>query len=224
MEEPLTFLPDMSQRPKDEKELQKLEAIGVIHASRFVRKYSRTNKPITVKTVCDIHREIFINVWPEIAGKFRDEEIEITDSKHYPPHPIDVPKLMEKTDWELVAILDNLTSLDGVFLSDDNITEETAVNIDDVIMAVAWLHHAITHIHPFREGNGRTARLVANLVLERYGLIGISIKIEKENKDRYRKALSQIDKNKDYEPLKKIIYEGLLDRYNGISMKYCNIR
>lgn len=33
----------------------------------------------------------------------------------------------------------------------------------------------------FREGNGRTARLATNLILERYELVGISIKIEQGN-------------------------------------------
>ena len=92
--------------------------------------------------------------------------------------------------------------------------------IEDIVHTAAWIHHLITYIHPFREGNGRTARLAANLILERYGLIGISVKIEKENKNRYRQALAQIDQMEDYEPLVSIIYEGLLDRYSGVNMKY----
>lgn len=63
-------------------------------------------------------------------------------------------------------------------------------------------------------------RFAGNLILERYGLVGISIKIEKENKNRYRQALSQIDTVKDYEPLKTLIYEGLTERYEGVNMKY----
>jgi Fic family protein len=73
------------------------------------------------------------------------------------------------------------------------------------------------------EGNGRTARLVANLILERYGLVGISVKIEKENKNEYRKSLAQIDKYGDYEPLEEIISEGIIERYHGVSMKYYKV-
>ena len=91
--------------------------------------------------------------------------------------------------------------------------------IDDIINVAAWIHHKITHVHPFRDENGRTARLATNLVLERYGLVGISIKIERENKNEYRKALSQIDNHDDYEPLVNIISRGLIDRYNGVPMK-----
>jgi len=45
------------------------------------------------------------------------------------------------------------------------------------------------------------------LILERFGLVGISIKIEKENKATYRKALAQIDQREDYEPLMDLIFE-----------------
>ena len=40
--------------------------------------------------------------------------------------------------------------------------------IEKVVRLSAWIHHKITFIHPFREGNGRTARLTGNLILERF--------------------------------------------------------
>ena len=62
--------------------------------------------------------------------------------------------------------------------------------------------------------------MASNLILERYGLVGISIKVEKENKNRYQKALAQIDKFQDYEPLMELIYEDLVERYHGVAIKY----
>ena len=208
----------MHERPHNEEELQKREAIGVIRASRFVRKYARTHKPISFATVCDIHKEIFKEAWPEIAGKFRDENLEITDSKHLPPHHSKVLELVEKADRELKEKLAALSHAEGDLIDMKNIEEGGDV-IEQVVYAAAWLHHSITHIHPFREGNGRTARLAGNLILERYGLVGISIKIERENKNRYRATLAQIDQKGDYEPLVNLIYEGLLERYGGASLE-----
>lgn len=49
----------MKSRPKNEEELQKREAVGVIRASRFVRKYAKSHKPITVAGIRAIHKEIF---------------------------------------------------------------------------------------------------------------------------------------------------------------------
>ena len=73
----------MKSRPRNEEELQKREAIGVIRASRFVRRYAKSHKPITVETIRDIHKEIFKDAWPEIAGVFRHEDITITNSDHH---------------------------------------------------------------------------------------------------------------------------------------------
>lgn len=105
-------------------------------------------------------------------------------------------------------------------MSMDEPNDEIFEGIEKVIHVAAWIHHKITWIHPFPNGNGRTARLSANLILERYGLMGISVKIEKENKNRYRQALSQIDKAWDYEPLCELIYEGIIDRYEGLPLRF----
>jgi len=59
----------MLSRPQDEEELQKREAIGIIRASRFIRKYARSHKEINIQTICEVHHEIFKEAWPEIAGK-----------------------------------------------------------------------------------------------------------------------------------------------------------
>ena len=213
----------MAERPQNEEELQKREAIGVIRASRFVRQYASSHKPIDMDTISLIHKEIFKEAWTEIAGKYRDENLEITDSKHLPPHHSQVFEQMDLAGKNLSLQLEKLQKTEGLLIVSDVATDEVLQAIDDVVACVAWIHHTLTYIHPFRDGNGRTARLAANLILERYGLVGISIKMEKENKNRYRQALAQIDSVKDYEPLKAIIFEGLMDRYDGVSMKYYNV-
>lgn len=208
-------------RPKNEEELQKREALGVIRASRFVRRYAHSQKQITVKTICDIHKEIFIDVHPEIAGEYRKEELFITDSDLLLPHNTKVFELMKKLENDLDLNLESLKDCAGHILDiQTNLTDEAIECIEKVIHVTAWLHHSITFIHPFMDGNGRTARLASNLILERYGLVGISVKIEKENKNEYRKALSQIDKYEDYDPLESIISEGIIERYNGVAVKY----
>lgn len=47
------------RRPKNEEELQKGEAIGVIRASRFVRKYAKSHEAVRIDTIKKIHFEIF---------------------------------------------------------------------------------------------------------------------------------------------------------------------
>src|SRR3989344_9319217 len=203
----------MNNRPQTEEELQTREAIGVIRASRFVRKYAHSHKAISMVTICDIHEEIFKDAWPEIAGQYREENLKITHSKHLPPHHSEVVSLMAQKNAELQEKLKTLQIAEGIISGNHSSEDKMTEAFEMVVQVAAWLHHTITFVHPFREGNGRTARLAANLILERYGLVGISVKIEKENKNKYRQALAQIDNKKDYEPLKSLIYEGLIDRY-----------
>lgn len=211
----------MKPRPKDKEELEKRAAIGLIHASGFVRKYARSDELINIATIREIHKQIWQDAWPEIAGEYAKEEREITGSSHHPPHHFEIKKLMEEADKELNEKIHEIgQDCRGRIYSFDEMNDELTDCIDRIISLAAWLHYVITDIHPFTEGNGRTARLVANLILERYGLVGISVKIEKENKNGYCNALSQIDTTQDYQPLKDLIYEGLADRYNGVAMKY----
>ncbi|MDP3697027.1 MAG: Fic family protein [Candidatus Taylorbacteria bacterium] len=205
-------------RPQNEEELQKREAIGVIRASRFVRAQAKSKNSIDIGIIYQIHKEIFDNAWPEIAGILRIENLEITDSHHKPPHFTEVPALMKATGDQFVEKLKHLKSIRSLKFT-GNPSDQEMNMLANVIDTAAWIHHKITHIHSFRDGNGRTARLIANLVLERYGLVGISIKFEKENKNKYRRALQQIDQVNDYEPLMEIIYEGLIDRYSGADLK-----
>ena len=210
----------IATRPKDKKEMQEREVVGVFRASRFVREYAKSHGQISVDILCKIHANIFEEAWPEIAGVFRDEDISrISGSDHVPPHWRQIPSLMREMDEKMYGYVADLTLAEGLIQHAKDESAEFLKTIESVLKFAAYVHHAITYIHPFRDGNGRTARLAANLILERYGLIGISIKIERENKNRYCDALAQIDKYEDYEPLLNLMAEGLVDRYGGVPMR-----
>lgn len=208
------------ERPKDEKELQEREATGIIRASRFVRRYAHSKQLISIDIIYKLHKKIFENARPEIAGRVRSEDVEIRNSQHKPPHYSRVVTQMNELGIELGQKVKNLETLESLTILGEEPTETDITAIENIIHTAAWLHHKITYIHPFVDGNGRTARLVQNLILERYGLIGISIKIGKENKNAYCNALKQIDKHNDYEPLMEMITNGLVDRYNGVTLIY----
>lgn len=201
----------MPDRPQNEEEFQELQAVGVIRASRFVRSFAKTKSAITGAVILEIHRTIFSEAWPEIAGAFRKENVVISDSIHHPPHHTAVPLLFEQFSNSLSERLQVLEKLSS---TGDPVTIQYRFNA--IIEVAAWLHHSIVHIHLFREGNGRTARLAANLILERYGLLGISIKIERENKNKYRLALAQIDQYNDYIPLVQMIRDGIIERFEAV--------
>lgn len=81
------------------------------------------------------------------------------------------------------AEVDNLISI----LSDLEVRK-----IKPIIIA-AWFHHAFTQIHPFQDGNGRLARLLASLILIRHGLFPFTVK--GSEKKKYIDSLEEADKN-----------------------------
>ena len=58
----------------------------------------------------------------------------------------------------------------------------------------AWLHHAFSQIHPFQDGNGRVARVLASFVLIKGGLAPLIVTLPMRN--RYLEALEAADHGK----------------------------
>lgn len=64
-------------------------------------------------------------------------------------------------------------------------------NVKPVVIS-AWFHHAFTQIHPFQDGNGRLARLLASLILIKHGYFPFTVRsIEKK---KYIDGLEEADK------------------------------
>jgi cell filamentation protein len=74
-----------------------------------------------------------------------------------------------------------------------------------LIRDIAKVHGELLFIHPFREGNGRTARVLANLMARKHGIEGL--KFEKINKNVFQEYVLAVQKvaEKDYEPMEKVI-------------------
>lgn len=60
------------------------------------------------------------------------------------------------------------------------------------LICAAWFHQAFTMIHPFQDGNGRVARLLASLILIKHRLFPFAVPRE-EAKSRYIDALEKAD-------------------------------
>lgn len=201
------------QRPKSQRELEEREAAGFWKAIGFVNSLSRDkNSAIDVTALCQTHRTIFIDVVPEIAGRYRrkGEDHKKLHAITPPPGAL-VEELMMVFSKELEERLHAIpvaprTKKIGTFKKWMRKVVETA----------AWAQHKIVAIHPFGNGNGRTARLFTNLILQKHGLTGSRIKFEQSDKSAYLSALAQIDKVNDYEPLIDMILRAMEDQYKFI--------
>jgi len=135
-----------------------LEAINHKHAIDFVEAVARKEEPITEHNIRQIHALILRTIDDENAGRYRSVRVRITGTTHVPPEAIAVPSLMQ----EIVGWLNSV----GV------------MHLHPVERA-ALAHFRLVHIHPFVDGNGRTARLLMNLILMRGGYPPAVIRMER---------------------------------------------
>lgn len=71
-----------------------------------------------------------------------------------------------------------------------------------ILVKAAFLHHAFVQIHPFQDGNGRIARLLASFVLIKEGLFPLTI--DRDERIKYIAALESADQ-KEYQALIDVI-------------------
>jgi Fic family protein len=133
-----------------------LEAIDHARALDWVLEIAATHdNPITEADVRNLHHLVVASSKPEIAGRYADSARYVnTDAGvHHFPAPVEIPALME-TFCRWLGSAQN--------------TPETAFEA----------HRELVAIHPFNDGNGRTARLLMNLVLARAGYPPVAIRPE----------------------------------------------
>lgn len=104
-----------------------------------------------------------------IAGTYRDVEVAITASSYQPPLATEVPsKMADLIKWFR--------------------KEQSKLN---PVELAAILHHKLVNIHPFADGNGRTARLLMNIILLQAGYPLVIIL--KNDRRKYYDTLSIAD-------------------------------
>jgi len=128
-----------------------LEVIGHRDAYYYIEKLAKNNKPISAHVIKEIHSMVLADQ-PLERGKYRATDVIITGTEYVPPTSKLVPKEMNK------LILD---------ASKSNV---------HWIEKTAQFHFNLESIHPFIDGNGRTGRLVLNLMLMKKGYPPIDIK------------------------------------------------
>ena len=121
-----------------------LEVMNHSKAIDFVE--SLVKKPgIGELDVLNLHASILDRIDPENAGFYRRSAVRISGTAYAPPSPAKVPALMQEVY--------------GLLKTKGGEPIETAARV----------HQRFVDVHPFIDGNGRTARLLLNLYLMRNG-------------------------------------------------------
>lgn len=123
-----------------------LEAVNLAFALDYVKELAHMPRnQITLSLILQIHALIFRSIDSMHAGTLRTIQVKISGSDLVLPIPLKVPELMD----EFINWL------------------QTAQGNEVTIAADA--HLKLITIHPFVDGNGRTARLLMNLILMQSG-------------------------------------------------------
>ncbi len=136
---------DIAVGGKSLKEL--LEAKNHAKAFDLIKRLSKQKKDlISEKDILEIHSIILEGIDNSNSGYYRRVPVRIAGSKVVLPNPLKVPQLMK----EFINFLKSSKNLHPIELA-------------------AMAHYKLVTIHPFIDGNGRTARLLMNLILMKSG-------------------------------------------------------
>ena len=168
-----------------------LEALDHYDAIRYVREFARQSAPLTESDVRNLHRLVMQRSGPEIAGRYTDlaRYVRTETGRHAFPSPAEIPSLMG--DF-------------GNWLGPAPAGPETAFTA----------HLRLVDIHPFNDGNGRTARLLMNLLLIRGGYPPIAVR--PEDRLDYIRSLQHAQAGEGTEAFRRLLYQRLgatLDEY-----------
>lgn len=159
-----------------------LEVVDHYDAVLWMREVASQTRAIDESVVRELHRRIVARSEPEIAGRYSPYARRIAGSSAVFPNPLKLPALMQTFgDW----------------LAAQAATPDVAFEA----------HFRLTAIHPFGDGNGRTARLLMNLTLLRGGYPPIAVR--PEDRARYLDALEHGSTSEDQGPFRAFLFERL---------------
>ena len=160
-----------------------LEAVDHYEAVLWMRGLAAHASPIGEDVIRELHRRIVARSEPDIAGVYSPHRRRIAGSAAVFANPLTIPDLMSDLGhWLQMA-------------------EPTAATAFEA-------HFRLTAIHPFSDGNGRTARLLANLLLIRAGYVPVAVR--PDDRKAYLDALEHGSLTDDLEPFQSFMHR-LLD-------------
>lgn len=162
-----------------------LEAINHYDAIQYIKELVTKKLDINRRVLLELHHLVLRGIDKENAGRYRQVQVTISGSKHIPPPPYMVEKEMENF---FIWYEDHKEILHPAILA-------------------AEVHQRVVSIHPFIDGNGRTSRLIMNLIMLRHGLVIANIKGELTNRLSYYKALEDSNINQSNEVFIRFILE-----------------
>jgi Fic family protein len=146
------------------------EALNHKDGIKYIYDFVQKKKQLDEKVLFTLHKIILKNIDDTEGGHYRTSNVMITGAVHIPPSAAKIQRLMnEFFEWYY--------------------THKRKLSIAELS---AWVHYKLVYIHPFIDGNGRTARLLMNLILIQNGYPpAVILNVDRK---KYYRVLKDADK------------------------------
>lgn len=171
-----------------------LEAVGHRDAFLYVQDLVKNKTSFSERIIKQIHTLVLMDR-PEDRGIYRRIPVRIMGAYHTPPDPVFVPEQMEQL---VVEFRGNRTL--------------------HPVERAALFHLKFEGIHPFVDGNGRTGRLILNLMLMQAGYPPVNVKYS--DRKRYYEAFDTYYRDSSQEGMLRIVTD-LLEEQLTHYLKFC---
>lgn len=172
------------------------EAVNHQDAIEFVESLVSPKYVLTDRDILHVHELVLQRIEKDFAGRYRTSGVRVTGANFIPPNALRVHDFIaELIDWVNVSAL-------------------------DMVIKATVFHHRFVWIHPFFDGNGRSVRLLFNLLLMKEGYPPAIIL--KNDRKKYYDALNAANSG-SYGKLLLLVLQALersLDIYLGSLNNY----
>jgi len=146
-----------------------LEARNHPDAINYIEKLAQNQNPITENDILKVHALLMRGIDDQNAGKYRTGQVRVAGATFLPPPAQKIPSIIKELLQTLSQNPDELRPIEQA----------------------AFFHHKFVYVHPFIDGNGRTARLLMNITLMKNGYpFTVLLKVDRP---KYLRTLSEAD-------------------------------
>jgi Fic family protein len=146
------------------------ETTNHYEAIEYLESLVKPEYTLKERDILDVHAIVLSKIEKKFAGRYRNGGVRIVGANFIPPNALKVNDLMaDLIEW----------------------VNKNPQELNSVALATIF-HHRFVHIHPFFDGNGRTVRLIMNLLLMKAGYPPAIIL--KNDRKKYYEALNQANK------------------------------